>query len=353
MSGIREFKSPASLELSNKVKDSVTARIAARQHAGPRRERHWRRSAVQRSASAFLNEASQVGHPAFGDEPVREVPGCTVEPDDEGSRTPSHLLCFRTGTSGYGTSRDLAAVSVDVPECSHPLTVVCGNVRSLCLDLYVHGGLKLLFEEARQLRLSLPVLAYEILLLTRVRLECVHFLRSKTAGIPLVGTNVLVAIGPHAGEDVSFEVLLREHDALSMITQFFASRKGGRGVDVFLHHYGISAARIDLDGCTATCQAEYEETFMGTAAGGTVTLIVEGVMLVVPTTEGQTAGQACKKLGISEQSYYRWRREYGGLTVDQAKRLKDLEKENARLKKLVADQALDNAILKEVSSGNF
>ncbi len=61
----------------------------------------------------------------------------------------------------------------------------------------------------------------------------------------------------------------------------------------------------------------------------------------------------CKKLGISEQSYYRWRREYGGLTIDQAKRLKELEKENARLKKLVADQALDMAILKEVASGNF
>ncbi len=54
-----------------------------------------------------------------------------------------------------------------------------------------------------------------------------------------------------------------------------------------------------------------------------------------------------------EQTYYRWRKEYGGLRLDQAKRLKELEKENVRLKKLVADQALDNAILKEVSSGKF
>ncbi len=73
----------------------------------------------------------------------------------------------------------------------------------------------------------------------------------------------------------------------------------------------------------------------------------------VELAKGQTAGQVCKKLGISEQTYYRWRREYGGLTVDQAKRLKELEKENARLKKLVADQALDMAILKEVFSGNY
>ena len=61
----------------------------------------------------------------------------------------------------------------------------------------------------------------------------------------------------------------------------------------------------------------------------------------------------CRKIGVSEQTYYRWRREYGGLRDDQAKRLKQLEKENARLKKVVADQAVDIAILKEVSEGNF
>jgi transposase-like protein len=69
--------------------------------------------------------------------------------------------------------------------------------------------------------------------------------------------------------------------------------------------------------------------------------------------KGSTIGQACKKIGITEQTYYRWRREYGGMQVEQARRLKDLEHENSRLKKLVADLSLDNAILKEVSKGNF
>ncbi len=73
----------------------------------------------------------------------------------------------------------------------------------------------------------------------------------------------------------------------------------------------------------------------------------------VELAKGQTTAQACKKLGVTEQTYYRWRKEYGGLRVDQARRLKTLEKENARLKKLVAEQALDNAILKEAASGNF
>ena len=73
----------------------------------------------------------------------------------------------------------------------------------------------------------------------------------------------------------------------------------------------------------------------------------------VELAKGQTTTEVARKLGITEQTYYRWRKEYGGLRLDQAKRLKELEKENARLKKLVADQALDNAILKEVSSGNF
>jgi putative transposase len=73
----------------------------------------------------------------------------------------------------------------------------------------------------------------------------------------------------------------------------------------------------------------------------------------VELARGQTTPEVCRKLGIAEPTYYRWRREYGGLRLDQAKRLKELEKENARLKKLVAEQALDNAILKEVASGNF
>ena len=69
--------------------------------------------------------------------------------------------------------------------------------------------------------------------------------------------------------------------------------------------------------------------------------------------QGFTVPQACKKIGVTEQTFYRWRNEYGGLRLDQAKRMKALETENGRLKKLVAEQALDIAILKEASSGNF
>ena len=72
----------------------------------------------------------------------------------------------------------------------------------------------------------------------------------------------------------------------------------------------------------------------------------------VVLAQGEPVAKVARRLGVSEQTYYRWRREYGGLRRDQAKRLKELERENARLKKLVADQALDNAILKEVASGN-
>ena len=73
----------------------------------------------------------------------------------------------------------------------------------------------------------------------------------------------------------------------------------------------------------------------------------------VELAQGTTVGLVCKKLEIAEQTYYRWRAEYGGMRVDQAKRLKELEVENARLKKIVANQALDMAILKEAASGNF
>ena len=69
-------------------------------------------------------------------------------------------------------------------------------------------------------------------------------------------------------------------------------------------------------------------------------------------SQGQTVSQASKQLGVSEQTYYRWRREFGGMRTSQVRKLKDLEKENARLKKLVADLSLDNAILKEAISGN-
>jgi len=70
-------------------------------------------------------------------------------------------------------------------------------------------------------------------------------------------------------------------------------------------------------------------------------------------SQGSTITDACRKIGITDQTYYRWRKEYGRLSLDQARRLKELEKENTRLKKLVADLSLDNVILKEVSSGNF
>lgn len=69
--------------------------------------------------------------------------------------------------------------------------------------------------------------------------------------------------------------------------------------------------------------------------------------------QGQTVGEICRRIGVSEQSYYRWRREYGGLKVDQARRLKDLEQENSRLKRAVADLTLDKLILKEAAEGNW
>ena len=73
----------------------------------------------------------------------------------------------------------------------------------------------------------------------------------------------------------------------------------------------------------------------------------------VGLAQGDSVAKVARRLSIAEQTDDRWRREYGGLQVHQAKRLKELEKENQRLRRLVADQALDNAILKEVASGNF
>ncbi len=70
-------------------------------------------------------------------------------------------------------------------------------------------------------------------------------------------------------------------------------------------------------------------------------------------SQGLKVGEVSRKLGITEQTYYRWRKEYGGLRIEQAKRLKELEKENSRLKRLVADLSLNNAILQEAARGNF
>jgi transposase-like protein len=69
--------------------------------------------------------------------------------------------------------------------------------------------------------------------------------------------------------------------------------------------------------------------------------------------KGSNIAQACKKIGVSEQTYYRWRREYGGMQVEQARKLKELEKENSRLKRLVADLHLDKSILEEALKGNY
>ena len=70
-------------------------------------------------------------------------------------------------------------------------------------------------------------------------------------------------------------------------------------------------------------------------------------------SQGEKIGMICRGLGVSEQSYYRWRREYGGLKVDQAKRLNELERENARLRRAVSDLTLDKMILNEALSGNY
>ena len=69
--------------------------------------------------------------------------------------------------------------------------------------------------------------------------------------------------------------------------------------------------------------------------------------------KGQSIAEACRQIGVSDQTYYKWRKEYGGLGVDQAKRFKELEQENSRLRKVVADLALDNTILKEAARRNW
>jgi len=73
----------------------------------------------------------------------------------------------------------------------------------------------------------------------------------------------------------------------------------------------------------------------------------------VMCSQGKTIGEAVRQIGVTEQAYYRWRKQYGGVSISDAKRLKELEKENIRLKKLVADLSLDNAILKDVNQGKF
>src|SRR5713101_7993288 len=72
----------------------------------------------------------------------------------------------------------------------------------------------------------------------------------------------------------------------------------------------------------------------------------------VELSQGRTPGEVCRSLGVTEQTYYRWRKEYGGLKMNQAKRLKELEQENTQLRKAVADLTLDKLILKEAARGN-
>ena len=69
--------------------------------------------------------------------------------------------------------------------------------------------------------------------------------------------------------------------------------------------------------------------------------------------QGEQIEEVCRQIGVSNQSYYKWRRKFGGMEIPQAKRLKELERENSQLKKIVAEQALDNAMLKEIASGKF
>ena len=73
----------------------------------------------------------------------------------------------------------------------------------------------------------------------------------------------------------------------------------------------------------------------------------------VLSSQGRNVSEICREIGVTENTYYRWRKEYGGMQIDQARRLKELERENARLKRAVADLTLDNLILKEASKGNF
>lgn len=73
----------------------------------------------------------------------------------------------------------------------------------------------------------------------------------------------------------------------------------------------------------------------------------------VLSSQGRNVSEICREIGVTENTYYRWRKEYGGMGVNQARRLKELERENSRLKRAVADLTLDNLILKEASKGNF
>ena len=92
---------------------------------------------------------------------------------------------------------------------------------------------------------------------------------------------------------------------------------------------------------------------MGKVNFTTEQIIVKLREVEVLCSQGRTIGEAVRQIGVSEQTYYRWRKKYGGMTTSDAKKYRELEKENARLKKLVADLSLDNAILKDIAEGNL
>ena len=92
---------------------------------------------------------------------------------------------------------------------------------------------------------------------------------------------------------------------------------------------------------------------MGRINYTTEQIIVKLREVEVLCSQGKTIGEAVRQIGVSEQTYYRWRKKYGGMTTSDAKKYRELEKENARLKKLVADLSLDNAILKDIAEGNL
>ena len=92
---------------------------------------------------------------------------------------------------------------------------------------------------------------------------------------------------------------------------------------------------------------------MGKRGFGAEQIVSKLRQIEVLMAQGKTAALASREVAVSEQSYYRWRKEYGGLEIDQAKRMKELERENQRLKRLVADLSVEKQVLKDIASGNF
>ena len=92
---------------------------------------------------------------------------------------------------------------------------------------------------------------------------------------------------------------------------------------------------------------------MGKRGFGAEQIVSKLRQIEVLMAQGKSAALACKDAGVSQQIYYRWRKEYGGLEIDQAKRMKELERENQRLKRVVADLSVEKQVLKDIASGNF